>query len=196
MDSFLAFNYESFSLELGLRYLVNLLSTFILICLIYYRNYKRSDILLTFFAFNTIIFFIAYVLNKVEISVGSAVGLFAIFSMLRYRTESLLTKDMTYLFICLAFGLLTAISNCNALEIGSLCGFILIFTFLLESKRFNTKIQTKNIVYDNINLIIPQKNEELINDLKIRTGLKITHVTIKDIDFLKDATTITIFYTT
>jgi len=194
MDSFLEFSYESFSFELGLRYVVNLIAAFILIRLIYFRNYKRSDVLLTFFAFNTIIFFISYVLNKVEISVGSAVGLFAIFSMLRYRTESLLTTDMTYLFICLALGLLCAISSCNLLEIITLCVIIIVLTFLLEHTSITKKEVAKTIKYDNIHLIKHGEEQAMLADLEMRTGLNITRFEITEIDFLKDASTLIIYY--
>lgn len=194
MDSFLELSYKSFSVELGFRYVVNLIAAFILIRLIYYRNHKRADTILTFYAFNTIIFFISYVLNKIEISVGSAVGLFAIFSMLRYRTESLLTRDMTYLFICLAIGLLCAISSCNLLEIITLCAIIITITFIIENSSSSTKEISKIINYDNIHLIKAGEEAGLLHDLKSRTGLNVTRFEITQIDFLKDSSTIIIYY--
>jgi len=194
MDNFLSFNIDFFPTELALRYLVNLIATFVLVRGIYFANYKKSEVLLTFFAFNTIIFFIAYVLNNVDMSVGSAVGLFAIFSMLRYRTESLVTKDMTYLFICLSLGLLCAISRCNLLEIIILCLIIVLLTFLLEGRWLIKKEHSMTLVYDNIALIKTDQSEALLKDLKLRTGLNITRFEIQHIDFLKDATNITIYY--
>ena len=91
------------------RLLVDVLTTTILIRLIYYRIYRRTDLFLTFFGFNFVIFLITYLLNKVQMSMGAAFGLFAIFSMLRYRTEGLSAKDMTYLFIVISVGLISAI---------------------------------------------------------------------------------------
>ncbi|MEY4433287.1 MAG: hypothetical protein RLZZ44_1421, partial [Bacteroidota bacterium] len=102
---------------LGLRYVLNLVSVFILFRYIYYRNYKKTDLFLTFFGFNSIIFFISFMLNKVEISTGAGFGLFAVFSVLRYRTEGIGAKDMTYLFLSISIGLLTAIGPADGVEI-------------------------------------------------------------------------------
>jgi hypothetical protein len=114
--------------------------------------------------------------------------------LLRYRTDSLVTKDMTYLFICLALGLLCAISNCNFLEIVTLCGIILLLTFLLESSGLFTKEYSKTITYDNIQFIKPEEKKQLLQHLKNSTGLNITRFEILNIDFVKDAATITIYY--
>jgi hypothetical protein len=127
-------------------------------------------------------------------SMGAAFGLFAVFSMLRYRTESISTKDMTYLFLVIAIGLLSAISKGGWDELALLNGIILFATFLLESNWLIKKEFTKNIIYDNINLITPEKREELLVDLKKRTGFNIHRVEIQEIDFLKDATRMTIYF--
>jgi len=95
-------------LEILTPYLINLIAVTLLVRGLYYRTYKRSDLFLTFFGFNTIIFFVAIVLNQVDLSTGAAFGLFAVFSILRYRTEGLSAKDMTYLFLSIALGLLGA----------------------------------------------------------------------------------------
>jgi hypothetical protein len=127
-------------------------------------------------------------------SMGAAFGLFAVFSMLRYRTESISTKDMTYLFLVIAIGLLSAISKGGWDELALLNGIILFATFLLESNWLIKKEFTKNIVYDNINLITPDKRIELLADLKNRTGFNVHRVEIQEIDFLKDATRMTIYF--
>ena len=90
--------------ELLSRYVLNLMLAVFLIRGLYYTNYKRIDLFLTFFSFNNIIFFVSYMLNKVELSTGAAFGLFAVFSILRYRTEGISAKDMTYLFLNIAIG--------------------------------------------------------------------------------------------
>lgn len=186
--------FDKLSSKFFIRLFIDLASVFVLIRLIFYKNYKKADQYLTFFAFNLVIFLITYLLNKVEMSMGAAFGLFAVFSMLRYRTESISTKDMTYLFLVIAIGLLSAISKGGWDELALLNGIILTATFLLESNWLIKKEFTKNIVYDNINLITPEKRSELLTDLKKRTGFNVHRVEIQEIDFLKDATRMTIYF--
>ncbi len=186
--------FDKLSSKFFIRLFIDLASVFVLIRLIFYKNYKKADQYLTFFAFNLVIFLITYLLNKVEMSMGAAFGLFAVFSMLRYRTESISTKDMTYLFLVIAIGLLSAISKGGWDELALLNGIILLATFLLESNWLIKKEFTKNIVYDNINLITPEKRPELLADLKKRTGFNVHRVEIQEIDFLKDATRMTIYF--
>ncbi|MER0440071.1 DUF4956 domain-containing protein [Emticicia sp. W12TSBA100-4] len=186
--------FDKLSSKFFIRLFIDLTSVFVLIRLIFYKNYKKADQYLTFFAFNLVIFLITYLLNKVEMSMGAAFGLFAVFSMLRYRTESISTKDMTYLFLVIAIGLLSAISKGGWDELALLNGIILTATFLLESNWLIKKEFTKNIVYDNINLITPEKRTELLSDLKKRTGFNVHRVEIQEIDFLKDATRMTIYF--
>ncbi len=173
---------------------INLLSVFILIRLIYYRQYKRSDQFLTFFGVNIVIFFVTYLLNKVEMSMGAAFGLFAVFSMLRYRTEGISTKDMTYLFLVIAIGLISAISMGSWYDLSLICGVIILIIWLLESNILIKKEAAKQIIYDKIELVNASKNDELIADLQQRLGLPINRVEINDVDLLKDSAIITIFY--
>lgn len=186
--------FEKLSSKFFIRLFIDLASVFVLIRLIYYKNYKKADQYLAFFAFNLVIFLITYLLNKVEMSMGAAFGLFAVFSMLRYRTESISTKDMTYLFLVIAIGLLSAISKGGWDELALLNGIILLLTFLLESNWLIKKEFTKMIQYEKIELILPEKRQELIQDLKNRTGLNIHRVEIQEIDFLKDATRMIVYY--
>lgn len=180
--------------ELISRYVLNLVFAFLLIRGIYYTNYKRSDLFLTFFAFNSIIFFVSFMLNKVELSTGAAFGLFAVFSILRYRTEGISAKDMTYLFLNIAIGLLTAVSKGSIIDIILICALILSLTFILESNFIIKKESSKQIHYDDIKLVHEDQKELLLVDLKKRTGLEVKRFIINEIDFLKDSCTITIYY--
>lgn len=191
-DSFIWFDKVSF--KFLLRFLVDFAAVFVLIRFIYFRHYRRTDLFLTFFGFNIIIFLITYLLNKVEMSMGAAFGLFAVFSILRYRTEGLSAKDVTYLFLCIALGLITAISKGSWDDLAIMSALILGIIALLEGNWLMKKEQTKLVTYDKIDLIVPEKREELINDLRTRTGLQIHRVDIQQYDFLKDATGIMIFY--
>lgn len=186
--------FDKVSVKFLSRFLVDIVSVFILVRFIYFRHYRRTDLFLTFFGFNIIIFLITYLLNKVEMSMGAAFGLFAVFSMLRYRTENISAKDMTYLFFAIALGLITAISKGSWDDLGIMCIIMLALTALLEGGWLMKKENTKVIMYDKINLITPERREELILDLKERTGLNIHRVNIQEIDFLKDAANIIIYY--
>lgn len=125
---------------------------------------------------------------------GAAFGLFAVFSMLRYRTEGISATDMTYLFLAIAIGLISAISKGGADELGVFCLIVLLVTFLLENGLLIRKEIAKTIIYEHIELIAPERREELLRDLKTRTGLEIHRVEIVDIDFLRDATRLTVYY--
>ena len=178
----------------GFRYLLNLLTVFILFRFIYYKNYKKTDLFLTFFGFNSIIFFISFMLNKVEMSTGAGFGLFAVFSVLRYRTEGIGPKDMTYLFLSISIGLLTAIGPPNGIEISLFCFVIIALTYILENSLWGKKEVSKTIIYDSLDYINQSQQLELMKDLKSKIGVEIHRLSIDNIDYLKDSCTITIYY--
>ena len=179
---------------LGFRYLLNLFTVFILFRFIYFNNYKKTDLFLTFFGFNSIIFFISFMLNKVEISTGAGFGLFAVFSVLRYRTEGIGAKDMTYLFLSISIGLLTAIGPSNGIEISLFCFLIIALTYILENSLWGKKEVSKTIIYDSLDYINQSQQLELMKDLKSKIGVEIHRLSIDNIDYLKDSCTITIYY--
>jgi len=171
----------------------NLVTVLIIVGLIYYPNYHKLEILFTYFAFNIIIFLLTFVMNQVKISMGAAFGLFAVFSMLRYRTEGISMKDMTYLFIVIAVGLICAI-QLDVVVLSIICGSIVLVTFLLDGNVLFKRQFSKVVLYENIQMIKPEHKEALIADLKTRTGLNIYKVSINKIDFLRDIAQIEIFY--
>ena len=179
---------------LGFRYLLNLFTVFILFRFIYFKNYKKTDLFLTFFGFNSIIFFISFMLNKVEMSTGAGFGLFAVFSVLRYRTEGIGPKDMTYLFLSISIGLLTAIGPPDGIEISLFCFVIIALTYILENSLWGKKEVSKTIIYDSLDSIKQSQQSELMQDLKSKTGIEIHRISIDNIDYLKDSCTITIYY--
>jgi hypothetical protein len=193
-EAFYAINVDRLSGNFFVRLVINFISVILLIRFIYFKRYKRKELFFTFFIFNFSIFLITYLLNKVDMGLGAAFGLFAVFSMLRYRTENIDTKDMTYLFLCIAMGLITAIAKASALELCILTGSILILTFLLESGFLLKKESTQTIQYEHIEMIKPENYGLLLNDLKTRTGLNIHRLSIGKIDFMRDTALITIYY--
>ncbi len=176
------------------RLLIDILAMVVIVRLIYFRIYKKKDYLFTFFLFNIIIFVITYLLNKVDMSLGAAFGLFAVFSMLRYRTEGISTKDMTYLFIVIAIGLICAVSKATYFELGIINVILIGFTYALDGNWLVRNEMVKTIQYENIELIKPVHYNDLLADLRNRTGLDIHRVTVTKIDFLKDIAIIKIYF--
>lgn len=186
--------FDKLSDKFFIRLLIDILTMVVIVRMIYFRIYKKKDYLFTFFLFNIIIFIITYLLNKVDLSMGAAFGLFAVFSMLRYRTEGINTKDMTYLFIVIAIGLICAVSKANYFEL-TLINLILIgFTYALDGNWLMRNEMSKNILYENIEMIRPENYQGLLEDLRARTGLDIHRATVNKIDFLKDVATVRIYF--
>jgi len=177
-----------------LRLAFNFVSVFILIRFIYYPTHRNREYFFTFFMFNLIIFLITFLLNKVEFSLGAAFGLFAVFTMLRYRTEGISMNDMTYLFTVIAMGLINAVSKGSWDELLLLNCLILAFTLFLDSSFFFKRESSKTIVYDNLDMIQPERREELIRQLQEKTGLPIRRINVEKINLLSESATITIYY--
>lgn len=177
-----------------LRLAVDLAAVTVLVRVIYYRAYRKNDFFLPFFALNLIIFLVAYVLNQVEISLGAAFGLFAVFSMLRYRTEGISTTDMTYLFSSIALGLLLAVSGGTFVQLVLFAGVILLAFSLLESRFFAEREVAQKVLYDRIDLLSAKDREVLLEDLRSRTGLEIRRVEVREVDLVRDSATLTIYY--
>lgn len=172
---------------------INLLAILILILLVYYPGNRNTGQIFTFVLFNVVIFILTYVLNEVKISMGAAFGLFAVFSMLRYRTRSISMKDMTYLFIFIALGLINAVHLKYGVQ-AFMNFFVIVVTFVLDSNLFFSPEGAKTIQYDNTELIRPENHSLLLQDLRSRTGLEVTRFRIERVDFLRDSVRITVFY--
>lgn len=176
------------------RLAVDLVSVFILIRLIYYPNYRTKEFFFTFFIFNLIIFLITYMMNQVEMSMGAAFGLFAVFSIMRYRSEDISIKDLTYLFLVIAIGLITAVSKGGWDELALINLIIIALTLLLETNLLMKRELGKSVQYENIEMIKPENHEKLLADLRNRTGLNIHRFSITKVDFLRDMATIRVYY--
>ncbi len=127
---------------------------------------------------------------------GFALGLFAVFGILRYRTEAIPIRQMTYLFIVIGISMINALSNksISIFEVLFTNGLIALITYLIDRLWFQTIEEKKSIVYEKIELIKPENKQELIKDLKERTGLPIHEVKVDKIDFLRDTAAVTIYY--
>lgn|SRR5690554_1163535 len=185
-------NYNDF----GVRFLINVVTIFILARIIYFSRHRNTDFLFTLMLFNVVNFLICLLLSQATLEVGFAFGLFAIFSIMRYRTVTLPVKEMGYLFLSVATGLINALALPSGeywiLIIANV--FILLLTFILEKVTLSGNNKTKDIIYERIDLIKPEKREEMIADLRERTGLDVQTVEILNINFLKDIAEIKIRY--
>jgi hypothetical protein len=188
------FNNDFYSLIFRLA--VNLVSMTILIRLLYYPKTKRKDYLFTYYLIGTITFLICFGLKKLDIDTGMGLGLFAIFGILRYRTDAIEIKEMTYLFMIIGISVINSLAS-NKISIAemALMNFTLIgITFGLEYLWLLKHETRKTIIYERIDLIKPEHHEAMKADLELRTGLKINRFDVGKIDFLRDIAQVMIFY--
>jgi hypothetical protein len=182
--------------EMLFKFLVDLVVLYILIRRIYYPIHRKKEYLFTYFLFNIIIFFLCILMNNVKLSMGFAFGLFAIFSILRYRTEQISIKDMTYLFSVITLAVINALvsKKVSVAELVFTNGMILLTTYVLEHLWLTRHEAMKQVVYERIDLIKPENKEKLWQDLGARLGIKVSRVEIGRIDLLRDTAQLRVFY--
>ncbi len=182
--------------ELLFKFGVNALVLFLLIRVIYYPIHRKKDYLFTYFLFNVLIFFLCVLLNSVKLSIGFAFGLFAIFGVLRYRTEQISIKDMTYLFAVISIAVINALASkkVSVAELIFTDGMILLMTYALEHLWLTRHEQMKQVIYERIDLIKPENRVRLYDDLHQRLGVTVSRVEIGKIDLLKDTAQLRVFY--
>ncbi|WP_289053583.1 DUF4956 domain-containing protein [Carboxylicivirga marina] len=176
----------------------NLLVTTVLVRFLYYRSQKRKDYLFTFIMISSIVFLLCFLLVSVKLELGFALGLFAIFGIIRYRTTPIPIKEMTYLFIVIGVSVINALSRAHIsyLEMIFVNVIIVAITYGLERIWLLRHESSKMILYEKIELIKPEFYQDLIDDLKNRTGLPIHRAEIKKISFLRDTAQVIIYYYT
>lgn len=176
------------------RAIIDFVSILLLVC-IYYPKHKNKDFIFTFFLFNIVNFLICSLLAAAKIKIAFAFGLFAMFSIIRYRTIAISIKDMGYFFVCVAMAMLNSLAAVDNYMLLIACNILVLFlTFILERLDFLKNENAKEIVYDRIDYIKPDFKDQLLDDLNERTGLKIHRVEIVSIDYLKDTALIKAFY--
>lgn len=181
---------------LSFRMLVNLTILTILIRFLYYPKSKRKDYLFTYYLIGMITFFLCFGLKKLDIDTGMGLGLFAIFGILRYRTEGIEIKEMTYLFLVIGVSVVNALAS-NKISLAEMMLInvvLLLITFGLENL-WLLKHETRKIIqYERIDLIKPELYNEMLADVEERTGLKINRIEVGKIDFMRDTAQLRIFY--
>ncbi|MBR3653787.1 MAG: DUF4956 domain-containing protein [Bacteroidales bacterium] len=199
--------------ELAIRFLLNLVVCWIIVQFFYYRKSRRRDYYFTFMVFSSAMVLLLYMMGNAEVGIGLTLGLFAIFGVIRYRTETVPIREMTYLFVIIALAALNGLSplfklvgavsdnphyalNPGAVGVTALANLLVVaLIWLLESGRFLAHTSTKLVLYDRIELIVPERRAELVADLEKRLGLKVDNLEIGHVDFLKDAAFIKVYYT-
>ena len=183
-------------LHLIIRFGFNLSIAFIIIKLIYKRNHSNNlDFVFTYFMFNSLIFFFAFILGNITINMGFAFGLFAVFAILRYRTDPIPIKEMTYLFIVITIGVINALSGAEVSYAALLFTNIALvgLTYFLERYWQHNLLILRNVEYEIIENIKPENHDKLLIDLENRIGMPIIKFEIKRINFLRDTVRISIY---
>lgn len=198
--------------ELAIRFFLNLLVCWVLVQFFYYRKSRRRDYYFTFMVFSSAMLMLLYSMGNVEVGVGLTLGLFAIFGVIRYRTETVPIREMTYLFVIIALAAMNGLApvfklvgatstqphyelSAGTVGIMALSNLLVILLiWVLENGRLLKHTSTKLVLYDRIDLIVPEKRKELIADLEKRVGVKINNLEVGHVDFLKDAAFIKIYY--
>jgi Domain of unknown function (DUF4956) len=183
-------------LTLLLRFSLNTIIVVLIVRSLYYPQARRKDYLFAFLLISTVVFLLCMLLNSVKLQLGFAFGLFAIFGIIRYRTNSIPIKEMTYLFVLIGISVVNALSNkkiswaellfTNLIIVGIIYGLEKLWLLKHES--------SKVVVYEKIDLIKPEKYDLLKKDLEERTGLKINRIDVGRIDFLRDTAKLVIHY--
>ncbi len=181
---------------LMLRLVINLIVITIIIRYLYYPITKRKDYLFTYYLIGLTTFFLLFSLKKLDIDTGMGLGLFAIFGIIRYRTDAIEIKEMTYLFLVIGVSVVNSLAS-NKISIAEMATVnitVVIVTYIIEYKWLVKHLTRKTIVYERIDLITPDKHEEMKKDIEARTGLNLHHFDIGKINFLDDTANVRIFY--
>lgn len=178
-----------------LRFLINLTFTFIVVRFIYYPQYRNKDFVFTFFLFNSILFVLCYLLAEADLKFGFAFGLFALFSMFRYRTVTVPIGEMGYFFLVVTLGIINSIAVITNIPMILLANGLLVgITFLLGRFLTLTHENYQTLNYENLTLIKPDQKAELIKDLIERTGQPIHRVHVVKVDYQRAIAQLKVYY--
>jgi hypothetical protein len=179
------------------RFVFNLGIVLVVVRFLYYAETRRKDYLFTYLMISIVVFLLCYLLESIKLELGFALGLFAIFGIIRYRTDTVPIKEMTYLFVVIGISVINALAN-KKISIAELLftNLIILFVVYGYEKIWLLKHESaKIIVYDKIDLILPEKYNDLVEDVKQRTGIEnITRIDIGRIDLIRDTCRLTIYY--
>jgi len=183
-------------LELTLRLLLNLVTVIIVVRYIYFPVTRRKDYFFSYLITGVLVFLICFLLANVKLQIGFALGLFAIFGIIRYRTTTVPIKEMTYLFLDIGVSVINALANKKVSYAELFLTNLTIIFIALIGERFwlRKKEAFKNVLYEKPDLIRPEKRQELYEDIKNRTGLPIIRIETGDVDYLRDSVELRVWY--
>jgi len=182
--------------SLLIRFLLNLIFLFILIKLLYFRYTKKEKFLFTFFLIGVTVFFICSILKDVTIDIGIGLGLFAIFTILRFRTRNFSVKDMAYIFTTIGISVINSV-NTQSINLIGFCiinAIIILTAFILEEYLKNNSFCKYSVYYDNLDLLKPGSRNKLMKDLSFRLGHNILKINIRNIDLKRKIAQLDVFY--
>ena len=175
---------------------INLVVTGIIIFGIYYRKMHRKEYMTTFSLISLTVFFLVFLLDSIELQIGLALGLFAVFGIIRYRTITIPIKEMTYLFVIIGISVINALANTKIGYTGLLLAnsMFVLACWLFESNLIKNHISVKEVRYDNVRLIKTGKFDELKADLEERLDITIVRIETGAVDFIRDSAVLQISY--
>jgi len=183
--------------QMLILFAINFFFTSIIIRQLYYRFTHRTDFVFTYYMVSIVLFFLCFTLKKFSLDLGMALGLFAIFGIIRYRTQTIDVKEMTYLFVIIGVSVINALFNTNMSIAEVLGANVTIVVSILIIERYviqKVMVQRRQVIYDVLDNLKPENEEKLHSDLTQKTGLNITQVTIAKIDYANKMATINILY--
>ncbi len=182
--------------KLMFRFFLNFIFLTLVIRYIYFKKTPRKNYLFTFYLISIITFVICFALKKLDIDTGMGLGLFAIFGIIRYRTNTMKIREMTYLFIAIGLSVVNSLSGrqVSYAELFFINIIVLIIVFVMENWWLINTQASKTVIYEKIENIKPEKADVLKRDLEERTGLVIDRVQVGKVDFLKDVAEVKIFF--
>ncbi|OFV92983.1 MAG: hypothetical protein A3G76_01985 [Acidobacteria bacterium RIFCSPLOWO2_12_FULL_65_11] len=199
MNNFFGMNIFPGSDEIAsliVRIVLNLLFTTIVVRVVYFKLYQHRDYIFTYYLLNVVTFSFAFLLSNVPVNLGFGLGLFGIFGILRYRTEAIEVRNLTYLFVVIGIAILNALENeqislvelliVNSLIAGAVC--------VLEASPFSRREESHRVLYDRLDLLGPATAAEVLEDLRGRTRLPITRFEVGDVDLMRDTAEIAVYY--
>lgn len=181
---------------LPVRLCLDLFFAFVVVRGVYTRFYQHRDYTFTYLLLNLVTFCLAFVLSQVRVDIGLAMGLFAVFGILRYRTESIEVRDLTYLFVVIGLAVLNAVvaPGVSWSELLLVNVAVVGMVAALESAPFSRREESRRVVYDRLDLLAPERAGELLADLRARTQLPVERYEIGNIDLFKDVANVVVFY--
>lgn len=182
-------------LHLLMRFAFNLLISWLIVRICYYRKSQRKDYVLTYMLFSSAMFLLIFLMENVNLQIGLTLGLFAIFGVIRYRTETVPVREMTYLFVIIATSVINGLAlNISYVELIVANALIFLLIWAMESRVLLRHTSAKLVIYEKIQLITPERREEMIADLEQRLGHKVNKVEVGHVDFLRDVAFVKVYY--